>query len=274
MLSTLKSLNALIPFIYLIVFIIYTYDFFTDKNTFRNSKRIFLFITLFIHAFYLTLRTIEFDHPPITTKFEIFTLLAFSISFSYFILELLTDIRGTGLFIIFFSLLFQIFSSIFIEYNYIVPEVLRNRMLGLHVISALLGYSGFTLSAVYGILFLILYRNLKTHKFGLIFNRMPSLEILEKLSYYSVVIGFILLTIAIIIGAIWLPTAFPNFSYLDPKLVGTSLVWLAYLIGIGNKILARWYGKKVIIFSLIGFVFTIISLFVTSTFGKTFHSFY
>ncbi|MEG8947737.1 cytochrome C assembly family protein [Rosettibacter firmus] len=274
MISTINGLNILIPFLYLIVFLIYTYDFFTEKNLFKNSKRIFLFITLFIHAFYLMIRTVEFDHPPITNKFEIFSLLAFSVSFSYFILELLTDIRATGSFIVLFSLIFQTISSLSLENNYVVPEVLRNRMLGLHVVSAILGYSGFTISAVYGLLFLILYKNLRNNKFGLIFNRLPSLEILEKLSFYSVVIGFALLSVAIVIGAIWLPEAFPNFSYFDPKLVGTAFVWLAYGTGIISKILAKWYGKKVIIFSLCGFLLTLISLIVTSTYSKTFHSFY
>ncbi|MDH7604371.1 MAG: cytochrome c biogenesis protein CcsA [Melioribacter sp.] len=274
MISTISSLNALLPFSYLIVFSIYTYDFFAEKNLFSNSKRIFLFITLFVHAFYLMVRSVEFNHPPITTKFEIFSLLAFSVSFSYFILELLTDIHRTGSFIILFSLVFQIISSLSIEHNYVVPEVLRNRMLGLHVVSAILGYSGFTISAVYGLLFLILYKNLRNNKFGLIFNRLPSLEILEKLSFYSLVIGFILLTIAIIIGTIWLPSAFPNFRFYDPKLVGTAFIWIAYGTGIISKYLANWYGKKVIIFSLCGFILTIISLIITSTYSNTFHSFY
>lgn len=274
MLQPIDSLNILLPILYCLVFAAYLYDFFNEKKFVNNSKRIVLFVTLLLHLFYLISRTIEFDHPPITSKFEIFSLIAFSISFSYFILELLTDIRGTGAFIILFSLVFQIASSLFIEHNFVVPEVLRNRLLGLHVINALLGYSGITISAVYGLLYILLFKNLKANKFGLIFNRLPSLEILEKLSYYSAVIGFILLTVAIIIGIIWLPNAFPNFSYFDPKLVGTFFVWIVYGIGILRKLLGNFYGKKVILFSLIGFVFAIMSLIVTNTLGKTFHSFY
>ncbi|MFA5805620.1 MAG: cytochrome c biogenesis protein CcsA [Melioribacteraceae bacterium] len=274
MLQPIDTLNLFLPILYALVFAAYTYDFFTEKKFVNNSKRIILFVTLILHALYLITRTIEFDHPPITSKFEIFSIIAFSIAFSYFILELLTDIRGTGTFIILFSLGFQIVSSLFIEHNYIVPEVLRNRLLGLHVINALLGYSGITISAVYGLLFILLYKNLKANKFGLVFNRLPSLEILEKLSFYSAVIGFILLTIAIIIGIIWLPSAFPNFSYLDPKLIGTFFVWIVYGIGILSKLFGSLYGKKVIFFSLTGFALAIISLIITSTLGKTFHSFY
>jgi ABC-type uncharacterized transport system permease subunit len=217
---------------------------------------------------------IEYDHPPITNKFEIFSIIACSIAFSYFILELLTDIRGTGAFIIFFSLGFQLVSSIFIVDTYNVPEVLRNRLLGLHVINAMLGYSGITISAVYGLLFIKLYKNIKSNSFGLIFNKLPSLEILEKLSFYSMVIGSVLLTLAIIIGIIWLPSAFPNFSYADPKLIGTLIVWVVYCFGIGMKLFGNLYGKKVISFSLIGFLFAIMSLIITNSLAKTFHSFY
>lgn len=274
MISALDIINLILPFAYFVTFIVYALDFFNEKETLSNSKRIFLFITLIVHIFYLIIRTIEFDHPPITNKFEIFSILAFAISFSYFILELLTDIRGTGVFILLFALIFQIISSLFIENNYVVPDVLRNRLLGLHVISALLGYSGITISAVYGLLFLILYKNLKTSRFGLIFNRLPSLEILEKLSFSSLLIGFVLFTVAIIIGIIWLPSAFPNFSYADPKLIGTALVWMIYGAGILSKFLAKWYGKKIIFFSLTGFLFAVVSLILTTTLSSTFHSFY
>lgn len=272
--QTITTLNVLLPLLYLTSFAVYLYDFFKEQKAVGNVNRIILFITIIVHVSYLLALTVEYDHPPITTKFEIFSIIACSIAFSYFILELLTDIRGTGAFIILFSVVFQVISSIFIEPNYKVPEVLRNRLLGLHVISALLGYSGIIISAVYGVLFWLLYRNLKGNKFGLIFNRLPSLEILEKLSYYAAVIGFVLLTVAIVIGIIWLPSAFPHFSYFDPKLTGTLFVWLVYGVGITSKWIANLYGKKFIIFSLIGFVVAIASLIVTNSLARTFHSFY
>jgi len=267
-------MNTFLPLFYLVIVAIYLYDFFNENKFFSNIKRLILFLTLLLHGIYLITRTIVFDHPPITSKFEIFSIIAFSIGFSYFVLELLTDIRGTGAFILFFSFVFQLISSVFIEHNYVVPEVLKNRMLGLHVVNALLGYSGITISAVYGVLFLLLNNNLKANKFGVVFNRLPSLEILERLNFYSAIIGFILLSIAMAIGIIWLPGAFPKFSYFDPKLVGTFIVWVVYGAGISSKLLGRLYGKKAIIFSLIGFSFAIISLIVTNSLAKTFHSFY
>jgi len=274
MIATVHAFNIIIPFAYLITVIFYYIAFQKQKQTFSNGKRVALFITLVFHLFYLLARTIEFNHPPITTKFEIFTVLAFTIAFSYFLLELVTDIRGTGLFILLFSLLFQIISSLFIEDLFQVKEVLRNRLLGLHVVSALLGYSGFTISAVYGVLFLLLYKQIRVSKFGLFFDKLPSLETLEKMSFYSVIIGFILLTIGIIIGIIWLPSAFPHFKYYDPKIVASGIIWLIYGGGILTKITLKIYGRKFIISSLVGFAMVIISLIVTTVISSTFHSFY
>ncbi|MGD8305700.1 MAG: cytochrome c biogenesis protein CcsA [Ignavibacteria bacterium] len=267
-------MNIFLPILYLGTFAIYFYDFMKEEKKFTNVKRLFIFITLLAHICYLLLRTIEFDHPPITNVFEILTVLSFAITFSYFLLELITDIRGTGPFIIIISFVFQLISTFFIADQIDVKEVLKSNLLGAHVVSALLGYSGFTISAVYGLLYLSLYKNLKLSRFGLIFNRLPSLDVLEKLSFNSAVIGFILLTMSIIIGIIWLPSAFPEFSFLDPKLIATSIVWLVYGVGIFTKLFNKWKGKKIILLSITGFVIAILSTIFTNLFAETFHSFY
>jgi ABC-type uncharacterized transport system permease subunit len=250
------------------------YDFLKGGKGLSNSKRVFLFVTLLFHTFYLLVRTIEFDHPPITNVFEIFSVLALCVCLSYFILELLTDIRGTGLFIIAISVIFQTISSVFIQDLFYVKEILRSGLLGSHVLCALSGYAGLTISAVYGFLYLMLYKELKLNRFGIIFDRLPSLEKLEQLSFYAAVIGFIFLTITIIIGIIWLPKAFAEFSLFDPKLVGTALVWILYGAGIISKLTGKWRGKRVVVFSIIGFIIAIGSTLITNFLAKSFHSFY
>jgi ABC-type uncharacterized transport system permease subunit len=185
-----------------------------------------------------------------------------------------TDIRGTGLFIIILSFTFQIVSSLFIKDLFFVREELRSNLLGIHVFSALIGYAGITISAVYGFLFLLLYDSLKKNKFGLLFDRLPNLETLEKLCFYSAVIGFILLSLAIIIGVIWLPQTNINFSYTDPKLIATLLIWLIYGIGILRRIYGKLKGRKLVIVSIVGFILTIGSTIISNFLAKSFHSFY
>lgn len=272
--SFIDFLNGFLPFLYIITFGAYSFDFMKGGKRRFEFARLSLFTTLLIHLIYLLSRTAEFNHPPITNVFEIFTILAFSISFSYFILELATDIRGTGPFIIIISIIFQVISTLFIEDLAEVKEVLRSNLLGSHVFTALLGYSGITISAVYGFLYLLLYKDIKLSRFGLVFNKLPSLEVLEKLSFYSAIIGFVLLSIAMTIGVIWLPKAFPDFSYSDPKLISSALVWILYGIGILSKVFGKWRGKKVVVLSIVGFILAIMSTMLSNFVAQSFHSFY
>ncbi len=273
MLNVIHLLNYALPFLYLITFSLYLYDYLKDKYNLEIYKRGAVFTTIIIHCGYLAIRTFEYNYPPITNKYEIFTMLALAVTWAYFLVELISNIRVTGVFIIPFSIFFQVISTLCIADIYQVKEVLHNFLLGFHVVSAILGYAGFTLSAVYGILFLILYKKIKKNNFGLIFKRVPSLETLEQLSFYSVVIGFLFLTISILVGLIWLPNAFPDVNYNDPKLILSGLVWIIYAIGIIAKFFGKWYGKKVIITTLIGFAVIFFSLLLINLLGTSFHSF-
>jgi len=273
MVTVIDILNILLPSLYALVFTVYTIDFVSDKRDLTSSKKLFLYSTVFIHLIYILLRTWNFNHAPITNKFELFTSIAFTISLAYFLLEILTKVRITGFFIIFVAFILQIFSSIFIENIYEVKEVLRNPLLGLHVISALLGHTSLIMSAIYGILFIILYNKIKQHNYGTIFNKLPNLELLEKMSFMSLLIGYIILSFSILIGAIWLPIAFPDFKHYDPKLISTIFIWIVYSSGIAAKIFFKWYGKKVIYLSLVGFIVLIFSMLVPIIFKTSFHNF-
>ena len=76
------------------------------------------------------------------------------------------------------------------------------------------------------------------------------------------------------IGVIWLPKAFPDFSYSDPKLISSAIVWLLYGIGILSKVFGKWRGKKVIVLSIIGFILAIMSTMLSNFVAQSFHSFY
>lgn len=273
MITIIHILNILLPILYAALVSAYWVDFKSETRKFAVTRKVGLYAILVIHFVYIMLRTVEFNHPPITTKFEIFTVLAFSVCFSYAVLEQVTDIRKTGAFILLMSLAFQLVSTFFINDLMEVPEVLRSRLLGMHVVAALLGYAGISISAVYGLLYLTLHKRIKKSSFGLFFDRLPSLELLEKLSFNSLMIGFVMLTVAIMIGGIWLPAAFPDFSYMDPKLVSTGIVWAFYGSGTLISKMNDWYGKKVIWFSLIGFVLSMFSLVLSIFISNSFHNF-
>lgn len=271
---SIDILVVLMPLMYAALVVLYGITFFGASPAADKLKTPLLWGSIAAHLLYIGLRTAAFDHPPITTVFEIMTLLALCIALAYAYIETKTRATNTGFFILSLALIFQVVSSLYIRDLYDVPEILHSRLLGFHVASALLGYTAISLSAVYGLLYLMLYHDIKASRFGVIYMRLPNLEMLEKMSRKAEVFGFLMLTVAIVIGLLWLPQAFETFSYLDPKLVGTMIIWLIYGVALTAKRMLGWQGRKTMILSLIGFAFVFLSMTVINMYMSGFHSFY
>jgi len=274
MTTLIDFLNILLPIAYFATVWAYAKAFFKYSPTAKKIKTPLLIATLLCHGGYLLARTVQFDHPPITTIYEIMSVIAFSIAFSYRVIEYLTKTKNTGYFILILSFVFQLISTFFIQDLTDVKSVLRSHLLGAHVISALLGYSAFAISAVYGFLYLMLYHHIKSNRFGIVYENLPNLEKLEGLALAAVLSGFVLLTIAIGVGLIWLPRAFSTFSYFDPKLIGTVIVWAMYGGGLISKRAVGWQGRKIMILSIVAFTVSMFSLTIINIFFSGFHRFY
>jgi len=270
----LQILELLLPIFYFSTVWAYAKIFFRSSKIAERIATPLLYSTLLFHAFYIILRTLNYSHPPITTVFEILSLIAFAIALAYSYIEMRTKTKTTGYFILVLPFFFQLISSIFIKELTTIPLILRSNLLGFHVTSALLGYAAITISAVYGFLYLMLYHDIKSSQFSVIYKRLPNLEMLEGMSFSATVFGFILLTIAIIVGLIWLPQAIKKFSYADPKLVGTIAIWVVYAIGLTAKKVIGWRGRRIMVLSLFGFAITMFSMTIINMFFSGFHKFY
>jgi ABC-type uncharacterized transport system permease subunit len=263
-----------LPFLYAGLAGLYGLSFFANLRSAEKLKTPFLVGVVVLHLVYLAARTVAFDHPPITTVYEIMTVLAACIAVGYLYIELRTKVSNTGFFILILAVLFQTVSSVFVKDLLKIPEYLHSLVLGFHVSAALLGYTAISLSAVYGFLYLMLYHDIKSSRFGIIYDRLPNLEMLETMSHKAEVFGFVALSIAIAIGVIWLPRVFKDFSYLDPKLIGTLAIWVIYAVGLAAKRRFGWQGRKTMIVSVVAFGFVFFSMTVINIYLSSFHNFH
>ena len=94
------------------------------------------------------------------------------------------------------------------------------------------------------------------------------------MSHKAEVFGFASLGVAIVIGVIWLPRVFSDFSYWDPKLVGTLVIWCLYALALGAKKILGWQGRKTMIITLVAFCFVFLSMTVINLYLSGFHSFH
>lgn len=83
-------------------------------------------------------------------------------------------------------------------------------------------------------------------------TNLPSADSLDELNYRSVAIGFPLLTLGIILGAIWGHVAWGRYWGWDPKETWAFISWLIFAFFLHMRIFGGWEGKKIAWVGLIG----------------------
>ena len=269
----ITTLEIVLPVLYFATVWVYGKAFFAGSPRAAGLRRALLSSTVGAHLLYVVFRTAHLGHFPITSFFEILSLISLTVSLVYYYIELRSGNRETGYFILMLPLFFQIISSVFIKDYLQVPEQLRGNLLGFHVSSALLGYAAITISAAYSLLYLMLYHDIKSNQFGVVYKRLPDLETLEKMSFAATLVGTILLTVAITLGVIWLPLAIESFSYADPKLFSTIAIWVVYVSTLVAKQAAGWKGRRMMVMTVTGFALAVVAIALTTILPYGFHKF-
>ena len=121
-------------------------------------------------------------------------------------------------------------------------------------------------------MYLLLYKSLKSKKFGVVFERLPSLDVLSKMGFGSVLLGWLFLSATIILGVVMSLEMFPEF-YRDPKFITTIAVWLVYGATVLAYLVFGWRGARSVYLSLAGFFFAILAMLGSALLWSSFHKF-
>ena len=111
------------------------------------------------------------------------------------------------------------------------PAGLPTGKTSLHVTAAIIGYSGLLLAATFGALLLAQQRALRRRSFGLFWERLPSVELLDAFTTGSLLAATIFLTVTIGLGHMTRHDSDRMGPYWqEPKIVATNLLWLLTLL--------------------------------------------
>jgi len=267
-------LNIIVPIGYIAAAVLYAIHFFSDElNVERWLTPVFIG-TLLVHAAYLTLRTVSTAHFPTASPPEVLTVIAFAMGLIYLWIESILAVKTTGMFVLALMALFQSWSSLTISDIAEINPILQSPLFGVHTGAAILGYSSIAISALYGLLYLLLFYDIKGSRFSVFYNQLPSLEVLDTMNTKAASAGFTFLTITIILGSIWTRIAFDKFIVLDAKILIALITWAIFGLVIFSKRILGWSGKRIAYFSLTGFASIMISLSVVNYFFTSFHRFH
>ncbi len=259
----LTILNWLLPLAYLTLLIIYGITFFLRTHV--HDRNIYLLPVIVLHVLFLSLRTVQLGHPPLEDNYDLLSFLALATAVAYCVVEFAVNDRRTGMFVLLPAFMFQYTSSVFLTGTFgpgaHVGSGEEFSLVRLHSVPAIMAYTGFTLAAVYGMLHLSARRNLKEHRIGAIFERLPSLDLLGHMSWYALVFGFIFITLTAASGPFLMSHA---TGPLEPKvgikiLVG-SAAWLIYGVAVFGKLLGKWPAARISRIAAYGFLVIMIVL--------------
>lgn len=122
-----------------------------------------------------------------------------------------------------------------------------------HVILSMLGTVGFAVAFAAGIMYVIQDGLLKSKRFNVLYAKLPPLDFLDHLNQQSIVLGFPLLTLGIITGA--LSAEFARGAYLtwNPEQTWALITWVFYFVVLVGRMTVGWRAKRAAYLTIIGF---------------------
>ncbi len=98
-------------------------------------------------------------------------------------------------------------------------------------------------------------------------------EELDTLSYRSILIGFVLLTLGLISGAVWANEAWGTWWSWDPKETWALILWLFYAAYLHMRISKGWQGRRPAILATAGFFIVLVCYIGVNFLGIGLHSY-
>jgi cytochrome c-type biogenesis protein CcsB len=222
----------------------------------------------------LAMYTIYLHQAPFLGLFQGLVFASFLLALLFLMItRMLEDERSVGIIVLPLILIFQLLGVFTPLHAVDDPSLSLNPWFILHAAVALFSYGAFAVSFATAVLFLLLHRQIKDKRLGRLFERLPSLGELDYLTYRSITVGFIALTLAIVFGVIWTQINLGRLLQGDSKEIITLINWLVYALYLHSRYNKGWQGKNSAILAILGFAILIFNfVFVTVLLSRT-HAF-
>ncbi|HTY20289.1 MAG TPA: c-type cytochrome biogenesis protein CcsB [Geobacteraceae bacterium] len=206
-----------------------------------------------IHCVFTVARYLEAGHTPITNLHESLSFFSLAVVGVFIAFERRYNVFILGSFVTPLALILLLASSLYSADIPKLPPALKSNWLLVHTSLAFLSYATFAVAFGAAIMYLIQEHFLKKKRLGPLYQKLPSLVILDEINYRCLTFGFPLLTIAIITGAIWAETAWGTYWSWDPKETWSLITWFIYAALLHGRLTTGWRGRRAALLSIIGF---------------------
>lgn len=260
----------------------------------------------------LSLRWLESGHFPLSNLYESLMFLSWALTFIHLTLKFFTNRSdaSTDLFTVsttslnasenskqtdlswlgaitaptaLFTTAFANFSlPVEMQRSSALVPALQSNWLMMHVTVMILSYAALIFGCLLSIGFLILTfsyssedyeQKVSTKALKPLSVKLQWAENLDNLSYRMLGLGFPLLTIGILSGAVWANEAWGSYWSWDPKETWALLTWLIFAIYLHTRITKNWQGKKPAMIAAFGFFVVWVCYLGVNLLGEGLHSY-
>lgn len=131
--------------------------------------------------------------------------------------------------------------------------------LGIHIFTSLLAYSMLTLAALHSMLLGLQIRQLHDHKPNILVRALPPLQDMESLLFKVIALGWVLLTLSLVSGFVYLDDLFAQ--HVAHKTILSMVAWTVFAVLLYGHWQYGWRGKQAIRWTLAGFFILMLAFF-------------
>ena len=239
-----------------------------------RAATLLLILAILAHYYALLERSRAIHAIPYDDLYGSMSLFAWLLAVTYLGLETYHRQRAVGSLVVPFVIFWLVVAMA------VAPSTVRHApqadgaLFALHITIGILAYAAFAISFLLSVIYLLQNRVLRRGRPGLAFWRFPALEVLERMSRSSVLVGLVALAIGTTLGFMWEHRLTGHFAIADPKVLATLIVLALYVIYLAIVHAPAWRGARAALVCACNFVIVLFSYTIVNLYFTGFHRFF
>jgi len=128
-----------------------------------------------------------------------------------------------------------------------------------HIVTSIIAFGVLGIAGVYAVFITMIDHLLRRHNFNSLIQTLPALDTLEELLIHLIKAGFIVLTVSLITGLIFVNDLFGQ--HLGHKTILSIMAWLVFAVLLWGHWKRGWRGRVAVRMTITGIVILLLSYF-------------
>ena len=229
-----------------------------QEHLFRVALAAFMFGSVF-HFVSIIEEGIVNHRCPINNFYETLSMCTFLVALVYLLVHWRYKLESLSVFLFPLVFVMALVATLGNPVSAWSSPVVRNAWLTLHIVLVLLGFAALLFTAVASVVYIFQERELKTKKPRKFYYRLPPLGTLDELISRSMAVGFVLMTLAVIVASTWAFIELKADWIRDPKIGISFFTWGTYMALVFLRTTVGWRGRKAAIMTITVLGFSVVT---------------